>query len=143
MELILAILLELFLVVLTIAVFVAGYKIGFKDNEIGMGILFSVTGLVIIGLCIYLGYYINYEVTSYKESEPMIIQIDNKKTDTNYNPSTKITETDYYFYWDENRVEVSSKIYYKYNIGDEFIVNKVYVYKKGSEELRNIEYYAY
>ena len=88
----------------------------------------------------------------YTKSEQVIIEVENKDTDirywTTYVKSGKVnvpiqhSEKEYFIYWEDKKVEVSSAVYQNTNIGDRLIVNKVYKIKKDTEEIVEI-YYEY
>lgn len=91
-------------------------------------------------------------IQHYTKSEQVIIEVENKDTDirywTTYVKSGKVnvpiqhSEKEYFIYWEDKKVEVSSAVYQNTNIGDRLIVNKVYKIKKDTEEIVEI-YYEY
>lgn len=109
-------------------------------------------GLIIV-VCLALPVVLVVDWTQhYTKSEQVIIEVENKDTDirywTTYVKSGKVnvpiqhSEKEYFIYWEDKKVEVSSAVYQNTNIGDRLIVNKVYKIKKDTEEIVEI-YYEY
>lgn len=109
-------------------------------------------GLIIV-VCLALPVALVVDWTQhYTISEQVIIEVENKDTDirywTTYVKSGKVnvpiqhSEKEYFIYWEDKKVEVSSAVYQNTNIGDRLIVNKVYKIKKDTEEIVEI-YYEY
>lgn len=109
-------------------------------------------GLIIV-VCLALPVALVVDWTQhYTKSEQVTIEVENKDTDirywTTYVKSGKVnvpiqhSEKEYFIYWEDKKVEVSSAVYQNTNIGDRLIVNKVYKIKKDTEEIVEI-YYEY
>lgn len=104
--------------------------------------------IIILGFTsVFIGAAIDSAETTRKETNPVIILIEDKEKYSTSHRINNITQrtTRYYFYFDDNKkIQVSNTVYSKFDIGDTIVIHETTYYKidrgTGEETITDIRY---